>query len=309
MRIVLFGQAAFGKDVFDALQAAGEDIVGISTPKPGERGDPLHDAATEADGKLNLFADIPVLITRALRKEETFEQYQALDPELLVFAFVTDIVRKNVLNVPKHGTIQYHPSLLPKNRGISSMAWPVISGDTKTGVSIFWVDEGIDTGPILIQRAVDILPEDTVGSMYFDRLYPMGVEMLAEAVKLVREGNAPRIEQDHSQASYEPPIRAEHGIIDFTRPGPIVYNHVRGCDPQPGASVSLNGQTLKLFTPSYATGHSEETPGTVTASDDGAIEIAVIGGKLTIGRVQPEGGRKVPAADVVNVGDVLERPA
>ncbi len=301
MRIVLFGQAAFGKDVFDALQAAGEDIVGISTPKPGERGDPLHDAATEAD--------IPVLITRALRKEETFEQYQALDPELLVFAFVTDIVRKNVLNVPKHGTIQYHPSLLPKNRGISSMAWPVISGDTKTGVSIFWVDEGIDTGPILIQRAVDILPEDTVGSMYFDRLYPMGVEMLVEAVKLVREGNAPRIEQDHSQASYEPPIRAEHGIIDFTRPGPIVYNHVRGCDPQPGASVSLNGQTLKLFTPSYATGHSEETPGTVTASDDGAIEIAVIGGKLTIGRVQPEGGRKVPAADVVNVGDVLERPA
>ena len=174
MRIVLFGQAAFGKDVFDALQAAGEDIVGVSTPKPGERGDPLHDAATEAG--------IPVLITRALRKDETFEQYQALDPELLVFAFVTDIVRKNVLDVPKHGTIQYHPSLLPKNRGISSMAWPVINGETKTGVSIFWVDEGIDTGPILIQREVDILPEDTVGSMYFDRLYPMGVEMLTEAV-------------------------------------------------------------------------------------------------------------------------------
>ena len=224
-----------------------------------------------------------------------------------VFAFVTDIVRKNVLDVPKHGTIQYHPSLLPKNRGISSMAWPVINGETKTGVSIFWVDEGIDTGPILIQREVDILPEDTVGSMYFDRLYPMGIEMLTEAVKLVREGNAPRIDQDHSQASYEPPIRAEHGIVDFTRPGPIVYNHVRGCDPQPGASVSLNGETRRLFNPSYATGHPQEAPGTVTGSTDGAIAIAVIGGTLTIARVQAKDARKVAAAELVNVGDVLER--
>ncbi len=299
MRIVLFGQAAFGKDVFDALQEAGEEIVGVSTPRPGERGDPLHDAATEAA--------IPVIITRDLRKEEPFEQYRALGPELLVFAFVTDIVRKNVLDVPQHGTIQYHPSLLPKNRGISSMAWPLIAGEAKTGVSIFWVDEGIDTGPILIQREVEIRPEDTVGSIYFDRLYPMGVEMLAEAVKLVREGKAPRIDQDHSQASYEPPIRAEHGIVDFTRPGPTVYDHIRGCDPQPGASVSLNGESLRLFDPSYATGHPAEDPGTVTGAADGAIEIAVIGGTLTIGRVQAEGARKVPAAELVNVGDVLER--
>ena len=116
MRIVLFGQAAFGKDVFDALQEAGEDIVGVSAPKPGERGDPLVDAAGEAD--------IPVIVTRDLRKDEPFEQYKAWEPELLVFAFVTDIVRKNVLDVPEHGTIQYHPSLLPRHRGISSMAWP-----------------------------------------------------------------------------------------------------------------------------------------------------------------------------------------
>ena len=301
MRIVLFGQAAFGKDVFDALQEAGEDIVGVSTPRPGERGDPLHEAATKAE--------IPVIITRDLRKDEPFEQYKALDPELLVFAFVTDIVRKNVLDVPKHGTIQYHPSLLPKNRGISSMAWPMIAGAEKTGVSIFWVDEGIDTGPILLQREVEIAPDDTVGSLYFNHLYPMGIEMLAEAVKLVREGDAPRIEQDNSQASYEPPIRDQHGIVDFARPGSTVYDHVRGCDPQPGASVSLNGETLRLYNPSYATGHPDEDPGTVTGSSDGAIEIAVIGGTLTIARVQAEGARKVPAAELVNVGDVLERNA
>ena len=300
MRIVLFGQAAFGKDVLDALQEAGEDIVGVSTPKPGERGDPLVDAASEAD--------IPVIVTRDLRKGEPFDQYKAWEPELLVFAFVTDIVLKNVLDVPEHGTIQYHPSLLPRHRGISSMAWPVIQGATQTGVTIFWVDEGIDTGPVLLQRESEIKPEDTVGSLYFDRLYPMGITALVDAVRMVREGDAPRIDQDESLASYEPPIRDEHGVVDFSRPGPVVFNHVRGCDPQPGASVSLDGATLKLFTPSYTPGHSTVPPGTVTASNDGAIEIAVIGGTLTVGRVQPEGGRKVPAVDLVNVGDVLGRP-
>ena len=300
MRIVLFGQASFGKDVFDALHEAGEDIVGVSTPTPGERRDPLFDAAGEAD--------IPVIVTRDLRKNEPFEQYKAWEPELLVFAFVTDIVRKNVLDVPEHGTIQYHPSLLPRHRGISSMAWPVIQGATETGVTIFWVDEGIDTGPVLLQREAEIKPEDTVGSLYFDRLYPMGVTALVDAVRMVREGDAPHIDQDESLASYEPPIRDEHGAVDFSRPGPMIFNHVRGCDPQPGASVSLDGKTLKLFTPSYSPGHSEERPGTVTASNDGAIEIAVIGGTLTIGRMQPEGGRKVAAAELANVGDVLERP-
>ena len=299
MRIVLFGQAAFGKDVFDALREAGEEIVGVSTPRPGERGDSLHDAATEAG--------IPVVITRDLRKEEPFQQYSGWEPELLVFAFVTDIVRKNVLDVPKHGTIQYHPSLLPKHRGISSMAWPVIAGETQTGITVFWVDEGIDTGPILLQREAEIRPQDTVGSLYFERLYPMGVQALTDAVRMVREASAPSIEQDHSQATYEPPLGPEHAAVDFSRPGRIVYNHIRGCDPQPGSRALLKSEALRLFDPSFADGHAEQPPGTVTGTADGAIRVATIGGTLTIGRVQAEGARKVAAAELVNEGDVLER--
>ena len=298
MRIVLFGQAAFGKDVFDALRDAGEEIVGVSTPRPGARPDPLLQAAEEGG--------IPNVVTRDLRKDEGFDRYRSWQPELLVFAFVTDIVRKNVLDVPKQGTIQYHPSLLPKHRGISSMAWPVIAGETATGVTIFWVDEGIDTGPILLQREAEIRPDDTVGSLYFERLYPMGVEALVDAPRMVREGAAPRSEQDHAQASYEPPIGPEHAAVDFSRPGPMVYNHVRGCDPQPGARVSLRGDVLRLFTPSYTSGHAQEAPGTVTGSVDGAIEVAVIGGTLTVGRVQPEQGGKVAAAELVSVSDLLE---
>ena len=301
MRIALFGQAAFGKDVFDALIEAGEQIVGVSTPREreGTPADPLREAA-EAAG-------LPAIPTRDLRKEQPFEAYRAWQPELIVFAFVTDIVRANVLETATHGAIQYHPSLLPKHRGRSAMNWPIIAGETTTGLTIFWVDEGIDTGPILLQREEEIRPDDSVGSLYFDRLYPLGVEALVEAVRVVREGTAPRIEQDHSAATYDPPLGPEHAIVDWSRPGRVVHNHVRGCDPQPGASVSLNGETLRLFNPSYATGHPQEAPGTVTGSVDGAIAIAVIGGTLTIARVQAEDARKVAAAELVNVGDVLER--
>ena len=219
MRIALFGQAAFGKDVFDALQAAGEEIVGVSTPRPGERPDPLYVAAQDAG--------LPLIPTRDLRREEHFEPYRAWNPDLLVFAFVTDIVRKNVLDAATYGAIQYHPSLLPRHRGRSAIAWPLIEGETKTGVTIFWVDEGIDTGPILLQREVAIGEQDSVGSLYFEQLYPIGVEMLAEATAMVRDGTAPRLAQDEAQATYEPPLGPEHGAIDWSRPRPA------GLQPHP----------------------------------------------------------------------------
>jgi methionyl-tRNA formyltransferase len=301
MRIALFGQAAFGKDVLDALRAAGEQVVGVSTPRPGARPDPLDEAAAEAG--------IPVIATPDLRKAEPFEAYRAWGAELLVFAFVTDIVRANVLEAAPRGAIQYHPSLLPKHRGRSSIAWPIIAGEPSTGVTIFWVDEGIDTGPILSQREVPIGEHDSVATLYFNQLYPLGVTMLAEAVALVREGRAPRIEQDHAAASYEPPLGPEHGDIDWSRPGRVVANHIRGCDPTPGAAARLDGRLVRLFNARHLDAAPADAPGTVTAVlDDGSVRIATVGGLLTIGRVQPEGAAKVAAAEVLHAGDVLERP-
>ena len=300
MRIALFGQAAFGADALKALQEAGEQIAGVSTPREPEGGrpDPLRVAAEDAG--------LPWLETRALRREESFEAYRAWAPDLLVFAFVTDIIRKNVLDVPQHGAIQYHPSLLPKHRGISSMNWPVIAGETETGLTIFWVDEGIDTGPILLQRPVEIRPEDTVGSLYFERLYPQGIEALVEATALVRQGNAPRIEQDHAEASYEPPFRDRHALIDWSRPAGALFNHVRGCDPQPGALAALGAANVRLFDPSLAPGAPDEPPGTVLATSSDGAQIAVIGGILTVARARPDGAAKAAAAEVLTPGDRLE---
>ena len=300
MRIVLFGQAAFGKDVFEALVQAGEQIVGVSTPRPGSRPDPLAEAAAARN--------IPNIETPALRQDEPFQRYLDLKPDLLVFAFVTDIVRKRVLDAATYGAIQYHPSLLPAHRGRSAMNWAITSGAPRTGLTIFWVDEGIDTGPILLQREVEVGADDTVGSLYFNHLYPMGVQALVEAVRLVREGEASRVEQDEAQATYEPPADAEHARIDWMQHGRVVHNLIRGSDPQPGAWATLRGAPIRLFGSHWQPGHPEQSPGTVVVTADGRAEVAAIGGTVTVERVQREGEAKVAAADVLQTGDVLERP-
>ena len=299
MRIVLFGQAAFGKDVFEQLRAAGENVVGVSTPHESLRPDPLFEAASQAG--------VPVIETAMLRQDEPFQIYRSWEPDLLVFALVTDIVRKRVLDVATLGAIQYHPSLLPQHRGRTPMNWTIISGAQQTGVTVFWVDEGIDTGPILLQRAVDIAEDDSVGTLYFKKLYPMGVEALVEAVRLVREESAERIPQDEVQATYEPPCGPEHAKVDWMQHGRIVSALIRGCDPQPGATASLRGETVRLFDARYRPGASGEPPGTVLAAIGSTVEIAAIGGTIAVGKAQRDGQPKADASEVLRPGDQLER--
>ena len=162
-------------------------------------------------------------------------------------AYVTLIVPEEVLNLPTRGTIQYHPSLLPRHRGPSSINWPIIMGETRTGLTIFWPNQGLDTGPILLQKEVEILDSDTLGSLYFDRLYPQGVAALLEAVGLVRAGTAPKIVQDESQATYEGWCKKEHVQIDWQKPLQEIWNLIRGADPQPGAWTTHEGATVQLL--------------------------------------------------------------
>ncbi|HEY8491189.1 MAG TPA: methionyl-tRNA formyltransferase [Dehalococcoidia bacterium] len=291
MRIVVIGQAAFGEAVFKALLERGETVVGAAAPAgTPDRPDPLR-AVAAAHG-------VPVFETRALKRPDVFQQYAALEPDLNVMAFVTDILPERVLALPRLGTIQYHPSLLPRHRGGSAINWAIIQGETRTGLTIFWPDRGIDTGPILLQKEVEIDPDDTVGSLYFNKLFPRGVEAMLEAVALVKAGTAPRIPQDESQATYEPLCRDEESVIDWSRPAREVYNLIRGCNPQPGATARLDGAPLKIFDcalqPEAADGAA---PGTVLAVTDQGVTVALDGGTLLVKRVQPPGSPKVSAAD------------
>ena len=241
MRIVVHGQQAFGKAVLEALIKRGDEVVAVyvAPEKPGAKIDPLKEAA--------LAANLPVLQPASYRKPEVWEEFRALKPDLQVMAFVTLFVPEEFLNIPTKGTIQYHPSLLPKYRGPSAINWPIIQGDGETGLSIFWPDNGLDTGDVLLQKKTPISDTDTLGTVYFDRLFPLGVEAMLESVDLVKAGKAPRIKQDESQATYEGRCGADNARIDWGKPWRQIDRVIRGCNPAPGAWTTLDGNTLKIF--------------------------------------------------------------
>jgi methionyl-tRNA formyltransferase len=292
MRIVVHGQQAFGKSVLEALLERGENVIAVyCAPEPagGGRPDPLKEAA--------LARNLPVHQPRSFRKDpEVREQFAKLDADLCVMAYVTLIVPEEVLNLPRQGTIQYHPSLLPKHRGPSSINWPIIQGETRTGLTIFWPDNGLDTGPILLQKEVEIRDTDTLGSLYFDRLYPMGVAALLEGVELVRAGKAPKIVQDDSHATYEGWCKKEDVQVDWGQPLPQVWNLIRGADPQPGAWTTFEGTTVQLLDARKLAGDAGGRPGEVVAIDDAGMRVAADGGQIQVTRVRA-GGPKIAAAE------------
>lgn len=290
MRVSLMGQAAFGEAVFKRLIDDTVEIVGVSAPAPaGERKDPLW-AVAEAAG-------LPVIDTPALKTPDGQAAWRALGADLAVMAFVTEIIPDDVLHIPPRGTIQYHPSLLPLHRGSSAINWAIINGDRETGLSIFWPDQGIDTGPILLQKSCPIGPDDTVGSIYFNQLFPMGVEALAESVQLVAEGRAPRIGQDHMLATYEPPCGDGHARIRWYRPADVVYRHIRGCNPAPGAVATYGDAEFKIFDCRLTGAQEAGMPGRILRIKDEGFDVRLNGGVLRVLRVQPAGGKKVGAGE------------
>jgi methionyl-tRNA formyltransferase len=297
MRIVLIGQAAFGQKVLEALLNKGEQVAAVYVPpdKPDSKIDLLKESAQKQG--------IPVFQPQRMRDPGVYEKFVELAPDLCVMAFVTDIVPVSILNCPRLGTIQYHPSLLPRHRGRSSINWAIINGDTRTGITILWPDSGIDTGPILLQKEVDISPTDTVGSLYYDKLFPLGVDAIIESIDLIYKGEAPKIPQDESQATYEHPCQEKDAVIDWTQPVEKIYNLIRGTNPQPGATTSLHGQKLKIFDCELIMQDIIGAPGEIRESSDEGIAVAGRRGWLLIKRVQPQGQPKMKASEyAISVG-------
>ena len=219
MRIALIGQAPFGAAVFQRLVEDGHEIVGVFTPpeREGGRADALAQAARDAGIALQQPRRWQ---RRSVVDEAVATAYEATAPELNVMAFVTQIIPTRVLEFPPLKTIQYHPSMLPKHRGRSAINHSIVEGDAMTGVSIFWVDEGLDTGPILLQVPVEIAPDDTINSLYRDKLFPLGVQAMSDAVKLVAAGQAPRHQQVEEDMTYERPLGGRHRTDRLLAAGP-----------------------------------------------------------------------------------------
>jgi methionyl-tRNA formyltransferase len=290
MRIICIGQAAFGEEVLKKLSERGEEVVAVYTPQDiaGKR-NPLKELAKKMG--------IPVFQPESMRVPEIYEEYKRLKPDLNVMAFVTSILPEYILNYPRMGTIQYHPSLLPKNRGGSAINWAIINGETKTGITIFWPDKGIDTGPILLQKEAEIAPDDTVGSLYFEKLFPLGIEALVESIELIKKGIAPRIPQDESQATYEGLCTEKDAIINWSTHIDSVYNLIRGTDPQPGATTYFRGQRLKIFNvkPVHDTEHG--IPGQIVKISAEGITVSLKRGAILVQKVQLSKSSKVEAVE------------
>jgi methionyl-tRNA formyltransferase len=293
MRLIVMGQQAFGKSALEAILEKGEDEVVAVYCAPDKEGKPVDPIKTFAEEK-----GLPVYQPDNFKDAEYLDAMRALNADLCVMAYVIIFVPEEARDIPTHGSICFHPSILPKHRGPSSINWPIIGGATKSGLTFFWPDDGLDEGEILLQKHIDITPDDTLGTVYFEKIFPLGIEATLEAIALVKAGNPPRIVQDSSLATYESWCRKADAEIDWFRSSADVYNLIRGTNPQPGSWTTHDGDELKVF--DCAKVEASGKPGEVVAVSDEGITVATKDGGILVKRVKPHDDKKITSADYIS---------
>lgn len=297
MKVVIIGQQDFGRAVLEAFLARSDEVVGVfaAPEKEGVRPDALRLAAQERGLKLFQFA--------SLTSAEAKQALKSLGADIGIMAYVLQFAPQDFVNIPKHGTIQYHPSLLPKYRGPSSINWPIVCGEEETGLTIFRPHDGLDEGPIILQKTTPISPDDTLGSVYFDRLFPLGVQALLEAADLVVSGRHTEVAQDETRASYEGWFYTAESRINWSNHVNFVYNLIRGCDPAPGAWTTLDGKIIRIYESKkhlFRTFRSVRGKiGTLSDIGENSIRITAQGGQIEVFTLRAEGGKKMSAVEFV----------
>jgi methionyl-tRNA formyltransferase len=300
MKIAIVGQQDFGKAVLEAFLARGDEVAGVfcAPEKPGAKPDVLKVAAQEKG--------VQVFQFQSLKTDEATAAMKKLGAEIGIMAFVLQFAPQDFVRIPKHGTIQYHPSLLPKYRGPSSINWPIIRGDTKTGLTIFRPTDGLDEGPVVLQKETPISPDDTLGTVYFDRLFPMGVKAMLEAADLVVSNKHREVVQDESQATYEGWCRKAEARLNWANHVDFIYNTIRGCNPAPGAWTTHEGKELQIFDakkhPVRTFGAVKGKVGEVVEAGDKSFQVTAQGGRIEVLRAKLGDGKKVAAGELIAGG-------
>jgi methionyl-tRNA formyltransferase len=294
MRVAIIGQQDFGKAALEAFAARGDQVSAVFCAPETGRPDPLRLAAEARDIPVHQFAKLT-----DPKAEGALRDARA---DIGVMAYVTQFVPQSFCAIPRFGTIQFHPSLLPLHRGASSMSWSIILGRTETGFSIFRPTDGLDEGPVILTRSVRIEPEDTLGTLYFGKIFPLGVAGLVEAADLVLAGRAPAVAQYEPAAGYEGIIKEAESQIHWASHVDITYNLIRGCDPAPGAWTTLGGKKLFLFDSRKRVARTfgevkGKKIGQVVGGSDGSLTVHGQGGFIEVARVRWDGGKKVPAVE------------
>jgi methionyl-tRNA formyltransferase len=304
MRLAIIGQQDFGKAALEAFVRRGDDVAAVFCAPEKGRPDPLRLAAEAMGVKVYQFPK--------LTDPDAQQALRAANVDIAVMAYVTQFVPQDFCDIPKHGTIQFHPSLLPLHRGASSMSWSIILGRKETGFAIFRPTDGLDEGPVLLLRSVPIEPEDTLGSLYFGKIFPMGVAGLVEAADGVIAGKIPALAQYEPNAGYEGIIREAETRIDWANHVDITFNLIRGVNPAPGAwTTAPDGKKAFLYdsTKRHARTFSEvkgKKIGEIVAQTGTSLVVHGQGGFIEVHRIRVEGGKKVAASESgLTVGTIL----
>ncbi|XDZ65470.1 methionyl-tRNA formyltransferase [Alphaproteobacteria bacterium LSUCC0684] len=289
MRIVLHGQQAFGKAVLERLLERGEDVVAVccAPTKEGKPEDPLAELAREKG--------LPLHQPSSWKTPEALELMQSFKADICLMAYVLLFVPEAVRDAPTYGTFQYHPSLCPQHRGPSSINWPIAMGKKHTGLTIFWPDDGLDEGPIMLQKTCPIGPDETLGDVYFNKLFPMGVDAMMEGLNMVKAGVIIKHDQRLGDGSYEGWFNKDAAKIDWSRPVQETYNIIRAANPAPGAWTMMGEDEIKIYDSARLDG--DGTPGEVVDITDEGVVVQGNGGRILIKRVRPAGGGKQAAGE------------
>jgi methionyl-tRNA formyltransferase len=296
LRTVFMGTPEFALPTLEGLLAAGVDLCAVYTQpdRPSGRGKQLTAPPVK---ELALRHGLPVMQPVKLREPEVVEELRRLAPDLMVVVAYGQILPKSILDIPRHGCINVHASLLPRYRGAAPINQAIVDGEQVTGVTTMLMDVGLDTGDMLVRRATEIGFEETAGQLH-DRLALLGREAMLETLRRLCEGTLRAEPQDDADSSYAPMMKKEQGRIDWNREALHLHNLVRGLDPWPGAYTFLNGQTLKIAATLPEEGTDGE-PGTVLSAGPEGVRIACGQGILLVRELQLAGKKRLKAADFV----------
>lgn len=295
LRTVFMGTPEFALPTLQGLLDAGVDLIGVYTQpdRPSGRGKQLSAPPVK---QLAVARGIPVFQPLKLRLPEVVADLQALAPDLIVVVAYGQILPKSVLDIPRHGCINVHASLLPKYRGAAPINQAIIDGAHETGVTTMYMDVGLDTGDMLIKRTTAIGPDETAGELH-DRLALLGREAMTETLQRLCAGTLVREQQDDALSCYAPMLKKEQGLIDWTQSAQALHNRVRGLDPWPGAYTFLGGEPLKIARTRATDEEHAASPGTILAAEAEGVRVACGTGILSIGELQLPGRKRLAAAD------------
>ena len=292
MRIVFIGTGEIGVPTLRALLNSEHEVVAVVT-QPDKRVGREQRIEPLPIKKEIAKTRIPILQPARIKDQQATEEIRDFAPDVIVVVAYGQILPRDVLEIPRLACLNLHASLLPRWRGAAPIQAAIAAGDCETGITAMYMDEGLDTGDILLQRSVEILPNDTGGSLH-DRLAQIAPEALLESLRLVAAGNAPRIPQDNARATYAPKLKREHGLIDWSESAEAIERKIRAYTPWPGAFMKVDHQNLKVFSASVVDLNGQ--PGEVLRSDEDLI-VATGKDALSLAEVQLEGKRRMSAAE------------